>query len=133
MGLRDMSLVASGTIAVSGGAALVFADNGVTIANGVQLVVPADADYQTRRLATVKYRPPVLDTKTGAYGKDKKSISFVIPIVMPDGRVQFNTLRLEREVHPSVSAVDCTEMNKIGAQLLTDADLAGFWGTGSLT
>lgn len=133
MGLKNMSLIASGTIAVSGGTAQVFADNGVTIANGIQLVVPADTDYQVRRVATVKYRPPTLDPKTGSYGKDKKSISYVVPIVLTDGRVVFNTIRIEREVHPSLAAASCTELNKIGAQLLTDSDTDGFWATGSLS
>lgn len=133
MGLKNMSLIASGTIAVSGGTAQVFADNGVTIANGIQLVVPADTDYQVRRVATVKYRPPTLDPKTGSYGKDKKSISYVVPIVLTDGRVVFNTIRIEREVHPSLAAASCTELNKIGAQLLTDSDADGFWATGSLS
>lgn len=133
MGLKNMSLTASGTIAVSGGTAQVFADNGVTIANGIQLVVPADTDYQVRRVATVKYRPPTLDPKTGSYGKDKKSISYVVPIVLTDGRVVFNTIRIEREVHPSLAAASCTELNKIGAQLLIDSDTDGFWATGSLS
>jgi len=133
MGLKNMSLLAGATIAPSGGTAQVFADNGVTISNGVQLVVPADVDYTTRRGATVKFRPPVVDTKTGVYGKDKKSISYVKPMVLSTGQVVFNTIRIEREVHPSLAAADCTELNKIGAQLLVDADTDGFWATGSLT
>jgi hypothetical protein len=133
MGLKTMSLLASATVAASGGSALVFADNGVTIANGVQLVVPADADYQTRRMVTVKYRPPTVDTKTNSYGKDKKSVVLAKPVVLSDGRVVFNTIRIEREMHPSMSAADCLEMNKLGAQLLVDADTDAFWATGSVS
>lgn len=133
MGLKNMSLLSGATIAPSGGTALVFTDNGVTIQNGVQLVVPADTDYSVRRMATAKYRPPVVDVKTGVYGKDKKSISFVKPILLASGQVVFNTIRIEREVHPSLSAADCLDLNKIGAQLLFDADTDGFWATGSLT
>lgn len=133
MGLKNMSLLASATIAASGGSALVFADNGVTVANGTQLVIPADADYQTRRQATIKYRPPTLDAKTGSYGKDKKSIVLAQPIVLTDGRVVFNTIRIEREVHPSLTAAQAIELNKLGAQLLTDSDTDGFWATGSLS
>jgi hypothetical protein len=131
MGLKSMSLLTGATIGATGGTALVFADDGQTITNGVHLVVPADADYQTRRQATAKYRAPVLDAKTGAYGKDKKSISYAIPIVLTDGRVVFNTIRVEREAHPSLSAAELTDLNVIGAQLLTDADALGFWATGS--
>jgi hypothetical protein len=133
MGLKTMSLLAGATVASTGGAALVFADDGVTIQNGLHLIVPADAVYQTRRQATVKYRPPTLDVKSGAYGKDKKSISYAVPVVLTDGRIVFNTIRIEREMHPSVTASDAAEMNKIGAQLLVDDDVAAFWATGSLT
>ena len=133
MGLKTMSLLAGATVSTSGGTALVFADDGITISNGVHLVVPADADYQTRRQVTAKYKPPTLDPKTGAYSKDKKSISLALPIVLTDGRVVFNTIRIEREVHPSLSAANAEELNKLGAQLLTDADVVNFWAAGSLT
>lgn len=133
MGLKTMSLLSAATVAASGGSALVFADDGVTIPNGVHLIVPADSDYQTRRQVTVKYRPPTLDAKTGAYGKDKKSITLVLPQVLSSGTVVFNTVRIEREVHPSLTAVTCVELNKLGAQLLSDTDLDAFWATGSLT
>lgn len=133
MGLKNMSLLANATVAASGGTALVFADDGITIQNGTHLVVPADADYQTRRQVTVKYRPPTLDARTNTYGKDKKSICLSLPIVLADGRVVFNTIRLEREVHPSVTAENAAELCALGAQLLTDADVVAFWATGSLT
>ena len=133
MSLKNMTLSSGATIAASGGTALTFADDGVSVANGVHLVVPQDTDYQTRRQATVKYRPPVLNAQTQQYGKDKKSISFVRPILLADGSVVFNTLRIEREVHPSLSAAECTELNKIGSQLLTDSDLDNFWAVGSLS
>lgn len=134
MGLKSMSLLSGATsVAASGGSALVFADDGVTIPNGLHLIVPADADYQTRRQVTAKYRPPSLDSKTNSYGKDKKSITLVQPIVLTDGRVVFNTMRIEREVHPSLTAAQCVELNKLGAQLLVDTDTDGFWATGSLS
>lgn len=133
MALKNMSLLTGATIAPSGGTALVFADNGVTVPNGVQLVVPADADYQTRRVVTVKYRPATIDVKTGAYGKDKKSMTLAKPVVLADGRVVFCTIRIEREMHPSVAAADCVEMNKLGAQMLVDADTDAYWANGSLS
>lgn len=132
MGLKSMSLQSGATCSVTGGTALVFAADGQTIQNGVHLVIPADADYQTRRQATCKYRPPTLDPKTGLMGKDKKSISFVKPIVLATGQVVFNTIRIEREVHPSTVAADVTDLNVIGAQMLFDADASGFWATGAV-
>lgn len=133
MALKNMSLLASATIAASGGTALVFADDGITIANGVHLIVPGDTNYQTRRTLTAKYRPSTIDPKTNSYGKDKKSVSLARPVVLADGRVVFNTIRIEREMHPSMSAEDCVEMNKLGAQLLVDTDTDAFWANGSLS
>lgn len=134
MGLKTMSLIAEPTsITPAGGTALVFAEDGVTISNGLHLIVPADSDYQTRRVVTIKNRPPSLDPKTGSYSKDKKSMSLAQPIVLADGRVVFNTIRIEREVHPSLAASSALELNNLGAQLLVDADVVNFWATGSLS
>lgn len=133
MGLKTMSLLAGSTVSATGGTAQVFADDGITIQNGLHLIVPADADYQTRRSATVKYRPPTVDPKTSSYSKDKKSISYTLPLVLTNGTVVFNVIRIEREVHPSLPAASAAELNAIGAQLLSDADLTAFWATGSLS
>lgn len=132
MGLKNMSLLTGATITPSGGTALAFADNGVSIQNGLQLIVPSDTDYQTRRQVTAKVKQPVVDTKTGAYGKDRKTISLTKPMVLTDGKVIFNVIRIEREVHPSLAAADVLELNKLGAQLLVDTDLTDFWANGSM-
>jgi len=133
MGLKTMTLLSGATVSATGGTSLAFSDDGVSIQNGLHLVVPADTDYQTRRQATVKYRPPSIDVKTGVYGKDKKSISLTKPMVLTSGQVVFNTIRIEREVHPSLEASDVLELNKLGAQLLIDADVDGFWTAGALS
>lgn len=133
MGLKNMSLLAAATVAASGGTALAFAEDSVSIQNGVHLIVPADADYITRRSVTAKSRPPTYDQRTAVYGKDKKSISLTQPIVLADGKVVFNVIRTEREVHPSTSAAAMLELNKLQAQMLIDADLDNFWATGALT
>lgn len=133
MGLKTMSLLATATLAATGGTALAFAEDGVSINNGLHLIIPSDTDYQTRRVATVKYRPPSIDAKTGSYSKDKKSISFACPQLLASGVVIFNTIRIEREVHPSLSAAACLEINKLGAQMLFDDDALTFWATGSLS
>lgn len=131
MGLKNLSLLAAATVSATGGSALVFADDGITIQNGVHLVVPADSDYQTRRSITAKVRQPTLDARTGVYGKDKKSLCLAKPVVLTSGQVVFNTIRVEREVHPTLSAADALELNKLGAQLLIDSDTDAFWSAGS--
>lgn len=134
MGLKNMSLIATPTsITAAGGTALVFAEDGVTIANGLHLFATSDTDYTTRRVVTIKNRPATLDAKTGSWSKDKKSMSLAKPVVLADGRTVFCTLRLEREAHPSLSAADALELNNLGAQLLTDPDVASFWANGNMS
>lgn len=132
MGLKTMSLLTGATVSASGGSALAFAENGVSVTNGLQLIVPADADYQTRRSVTVKVKQPTVDPKTGVYSKDRKTMSLTLPMVLSDGKVVFNVIRVEREVHPSLSAANALELNKLAAQMLTDSDATDFWAAGSL-
>lgn len=129
MSLKTMSLLSGATVAVSGGTAQAFATNGATIPNGVQLVVPADTDYGVRRSITARVRNPVV--KDGVWGKDKKVVSYTVPIRLASGQIVHNVIRVEREVHPDLSQANCAEMNKIGAQLLIDSDLDNFWSVGS--
>lgn len=133
MGLKTMSLLSGATVAASGGSALAFSEDGQSINNGVHLIVPSDTDYATRRQLTAKYRPPSLNAQTGAYGKDKKSISLALPQTLTDGSVVFNTIRIEREVHPELSAANALELCQLGAQLLVDDDVVDFWATGALS
>jgi len=134
MALKNMSLLeGAAVVATTGGTALVFSEDGQTIQNGVHLIVPADTSYTTRRQCTAKFRPPTLDAKTGVYGKDKKSISYAVPQVLTNGSVVFNTIRIEREVHPDMTAANALQLNKVGAQLLSDTDLDNFWATGAMS
>jgi len=132
MGLKNMSLKAGSSIGASGGTDQVFAETGITIQNGLQLMVPADTDYQTRRTCTIKYRPPTLDPKTGRFSKDKKTMVYTVPFVLTDGSISFQVVRVEREVHPTYSAANAAELCVIGAQLFGDVDVAAFWATGSM-
>lgn len=132
MGLKNMSISAGTTLSATGGTAVVFADDGTTIPNGVRLVVPADTNYALRRNIVAKYRAPSLN-QDGSYNKDKKSLSFAIPMTLANGKVVINVLRIEREVHPEFSAANATDMNKLAAQLLFDTDTDNFWSAGSLS
>lgn len=133
MALKNMSLLEGTSLGTSGGTAITLTDTGVSVPGGIQLIVSEDTDYQTRRTVTAKYRPATINVATGQYGKDKKSLVFVEPVLLSDGRVVFNTLRLEREVHPSTPAATVADYNVIGAQLLFRADATGFWTNGSMS
>jgi hypothetical protein len=132
MPLKSMSLLTGATITPSGGTAKVFADDGLTVNNGVHLVVPATADYRVRENVTFKYKAPTL-LSDGTYTRDKKEITFVIPMLLASGAVVFNVFRISREVHPEFSAANATDFNKLASQMLAgDSDTDNFWATGSM-
>jgi hypothetical protein len=130
-GIQTMTVKTGATMAPTGGTDLVFAPDGVSIQNGVHLTVPATAAYKDRQTATVKFRPPSLGSD-GAYTKDKKSVSYSVPKTLASGVVVYNTIRIEREVHPEFTAAEALDLNVIGAQILCDSEAATFWSAGSL-
>lgn len=80
-------VVSSGAIcSVAGGADLTFATDGQTIANGLSLIVPADADYRVRRRAVFTYQPPKVAQATGEYTRDRKSVSYTLPMSWLTGK-----------------------------------------------
>jgi hypothetical protein len=133
MSLKNMSVQTGATFgAMVGGTALVFSDDGVTIPNGVHLVVPATSDYRVRQSITAKYKPPAVATD-GVYGKDKKTFSYTVPQILASGKIVFNVVRVEREVHPELSAAAALDLLVIAGQLCFDADTTNFWAAGSLS
>lgn len=133
MGLKDLTLAQDATIAVTDGTPVEFQDDGITIANGVHLVCTTDVAYTTRRQITAKVRQPSVDVKTGLYSKDKKSLSMAFPMLLTGNKPVFNTFRIERELHPECSPEEAATINNLAAQLIVDANMANFWGVGSLS
>lgn len=132
MPLRTAVVKTGATMAPTGGSDFTFADDGITIPNGVHLIVPAVADSRVRPAATVKYRP-ASQKADGSWIREKKSISFVIPIIQANGIVDYNVWRIERERNPEALDAAISDGNVMAAQMLTDSDFAGFWATGSLS
>jgi len=131
MGLKNMSIQSGATITVTAGTAMSFLDDGVTVPNGVHVTVPSTADYRVREHATFRFTPPKLLTD-GTYTRDKKTVSFTVPQILASGKVVNNVVRIERELHPELSAANAVEFNKRAAQLLMDSDTDNFWAAGSL-
>jgi hypothetical protein len=80
MSLVNAVVLTGTTVSATGGTNVTFAPDGVTVANGLHLVVPADT-YDVRRQLTCKVKTPVVNAKLGTYSRDKKSMTLVIPQV----------------------------------------------------
>jgi hypothetical protein len=132
MGIKTMTLKDGGTCSVTGGTDLVFADDGQTVQNGVHSVVPADSSYATRRQMTAKYNAPTLSPQ-GEFNRDRKSVSLTVPMTTAAGKVVYNVIRVERQVHPEFADADCVKLNSLCAQALFDSETTSFWAAGSLS
>lgn len=132
MPLKSMAISTGGTLANTGGSALTFADDGVTIPNGVHLTVPAVADFRVRPNATFRYKPPQL-LADGTWTRANMKASITIPKLLADGTYKNNTYRIEGDVHPESTATEALDIRKLAAQMLFDSDTDNFWVAGSLT
>lgn len=133
MSLVNLTVKSGATMAPTGGTDLVFAPDGQTVQNGISLIVPGDATYATRRRSVMKYTPASVIQQTGMYRREVKTLSYTLPMVLADGSVVFNTIRVTREVHPTLAAASVLDLNVVASQLLTDADTTNFWAYGAMS
>lgn len=132
MGLKNMSINVGGSLANTGGTAKVFADDGVTVPNGVHVSVPATADFRVREHATFRYTPPALQAD-GTYSRQTNTVSITVPKALASGKYVNNTVRITVDLHPESTATEGSDLRKLGAQALFDSDTDNFWTAGSLS
>jgi len=132
MGLKSMSINIGGSLANTGGTAKVFADDGVTVPNGVHVSVPATTDFRVREHATFRYNPAALQSD-GSYSRQKCTASITVPKALASGKYVNNTVRIEMDIHPESTSTEYADLRKLGAQLLFDSDTDNFWTAGSLS
>lgn len=132
MGLKNMSINIGGTLANTGGTAKVFADDGVTIPNGVHVSVPGTTDFRVREHATFRYTPPALQSD-GTYSRQSNTVSLTVPKALASGKYVNNTIRITMDLHPESTATEGLDLRKLAAQTLFDSDADNFWTAGSMT
>lgn len=114
----------------TGGSDMTFQEDGVSVVNGKHVANAAQTDFRIRENLTVKIRKATY--QGGVFtSKDKKTVSYVEPKILADGSIAYNVIRLEREVHPETTAAEALNLNMMGAQLLSDSDIASFWSADS--
>jgi len=123
-------------VSVTGtGSNIAFSEDGVQIPNGLHLISAEKvADIGLPKYTiTAKTRQATLDAKTGILGKAKRTLSMSTPQLLANGRVIFNTIRLEMEVHPMCPIVDETTLRSAAAQLIATVPMEPFWQNGNLS
>jgi hypothetical protein len=115
----------------TGGTAMALASDGVSVANGVHVADMAETDFTIRTNMTLRTRNPQKQSD-GTYTKAKRFCTIVVPKDLGTEGIVFNLVRIEVEAHPKTTAAELVNLNMLGAQYFTDADLADFRNNGSL-
>lgn len=132
MSISALSLMKNSTGAtITGGTAMALSSDGVDIKNGVHVADMSEEDFTLRTNVTLKTRNPVKQPD-GSYSKGKRWMTVVVPSQLADGSIVFDLIRIEIEAHPKTTGANLTNLHMLGAQLLTDSDLASFRSNGSL-
>lgn len=128
-----MSINIGGTLANTGGTAKVFANDGVSVPNGVHVSVPGTADFRVREHATFRYKAPALQPD-GTWSRGSYTASITVPKALSGTPTTWvnNVVRISVDLHPESTSTEGADLRKLAAQLLFDSDTDNFWTAGSL-
>lgn len=132
MSISSLSLQKDATgMTVTAGTPLTLSSDGVEVKNGVHVADMNEADFTIRTNITFRTRNPQF-LSDGSYTKAKRFATIVVPKNLGVDGIVFNVVRIEVEAHPKTTLAELTNLHLLGAQILTDADLASFRNNGSL-
>lgn len=133
MGLQNATLMVGAVVSSTGGTSTAFVPNGVSVANGIQVVDSTNTNAVTRASITFRtIKSSVIDVATGLFtGKTKRQVQLVRPKVLTNGQVKFPLIRIEIETVPDSTDAEITALLAEGAMLLSDSDFTSFWKIGS--
>lgn len=133
MGLQNATLMVGAVVSSTGGTSTAFVPNGVSVANGIQVVDSTNTNAVTRASITFRtIKSAAIDVVTGLFtGKTKRQVQLVRPKVLANGQVKFPLIRIEIETVPDSTDAEVTALLAEGAMLLSDSDFTSFWKIGS--
>lgn len=133
MGLQNATLMVGAVVSSTGGTSTAFVPNGVSVANGIQVVDSTNTNAVTRASITFRtIKSAAIDVVTGLFtGKTKRQVQLVRPKVLANGQVKFPLIRIEIETVPDSTDAEITALLAEGAMLLSDSDFTSFWKIGS--
>lgn len=102
------------------------------VVNGLQLAVADDVSFATRRTMTFKSKPPVYDSKTAEWSKQKVSIVATTPFMDANQKIKYNSARFELDVYPSTDTDARDVLISMLLCAITSAESTQFINTGSL-
>jgi hypothetical protein len=131
MAIDGISLNEGATYTPAGGSAITFDSTGETVANGVVCHNSAESDFFAREKLYATSRMPSLGSD-GEYSKLKSSLRIVRPSTLASGKVVYNLIRIEVEVHPEDGATEVANLRTLGLAALNSSSLDDFFESGSI-
>jgi len=131
MSINGIALNEGATYTPAGGTAITFDATGEQVANGIVCANAAETDYFQREKLYGTSRMPSLGSD-GDYTKQKSSLRIVRPLTLASGRVAYNLIRIEIEVHPESASTEVSNFRSMGMAALNASGLNDFFEAGSI-
>lgn len=132
MSVIGVQLSEGATYTPAGGTNITFEATGETIANGVVCANGAETDFFAREKLYAVSRMPSLGAD-GDFTKQKSSLRIVRPSTLASGKVVYNLIRIEVEVHPEDGATEVANLRNLGVAALESSDLDEFFEAGAVS
>lgn len=131
MALQNGTIVTGATPSITGGTSKTLSVDGVSVQNGIHLIDASNTDITTRLAVTAKSKPGQLDSVTGEWSMDKRSLTVTVPKVI-NSKQKFPSVYITIQTHPLMTQAEIDSLCYIAAQTLFDADFDNFRRVGAL-
>lgn len=131
MSINGIVLKEGATYTPAGGSNITFELTGKSVANGVSCHNMGETDFFQREELVATSRMPSKGTD-GEYSKQKSSLKIVRPDTLASGKVVYNLIRIDIEVHPETGVTEVGNLRSLGMAALNAAGLNNFFENGSL-
>jgi hypothetical protein len=131
MAIDGLTIKEGATYTPSGGTDITFVESGETVANGIVCINEDETDFYAREKLYATARPPVVGSD-GEFTKQKVSFRILDPGALASGKMNYDLIRIEVEVHPENGNTTVDKLVNLGIAALNSSDLSNFFRYGSL-
>lgn len=129
MSISTLGLLASSTVAASGGTALPFTSVGGS-ENKNRLVADSDTDLRTQRSIDFSVRRPhVQASAPNGFTQARSILTMKVPLALDNGGTTVNTVQISMSTDVETSVAEKDELRALAAQCVIDSELNAFWTT----
>jgi hypothetical protein len=131
MAIDGISLTEGATYTPAGGSTITFDSSGEEVANGICCINVAESDYYAQEKLYAVSRQPAVGSD-GEFTKRKVSLRIVRPSTLTSGKIVYNLIRIEVEVHPEDGVTESDNLRSLGMSALNSSSLDNFFDAGSI-